>query len=70
MREAGMHIGQSYRWMQRNYLNLIQNGVQVLRVPLGSPKGRLVFEMRSLESYMQACQLKIEILHSEDEDRA
>ncbi len=30
MREAGMHIGQSYRWMQRNYIALIKDGVKAL----------------------------------------
>lgn len=58
MREAGAYLCQSYRWMQRNYVNLIRQGVIVFRVPKDSPKGHLVFEKESLDQYMKSCQIK------------
>ncbi len=57
MKEAGAHIGQSYRWMQRNYPSLLRHGVVVFRVPKDSPKGHLVFEKGSLDQYMKSCQI-------------
>ncbi len=58
MREAGKYIGQSYRWMQRNYIDLIKNGVPVFRLPKDSPKGRLVFERAGLDQYMFQCRIE------------
>ena len=57
MREAGQYLGQSYRWMQRNYPNLVQHGVMAFRIPKDAPKGRLVFEKASLDRYMESCQI-------------
>ena len=57
MREAGAHLGQSYRWMQRNYINLLQHGAIAFRVPKDSPKGRLVFQKDSLDRYMESCRI-------------
>lgn len=57
MRDAGKYMGQSYRWMQRNYIGLIKNGVHVFRMPKDSPKGRLVFEKSSLDRYIEQCQI-------------
>jgi hypothetical protein len=57
MREAGAYIGQSYRWMQRNYPNLLKNGVRAFRVPKNASKGHLVFEKASLDLYMESCKL-------------
>jgi len=57
MREAGDYLGQSYRWMQRNYIGLIKAGVITYRVPKDSPKGRLMFAKESLEKYMASCQI-------------
>jgi hypothetical protein len=57
MKEAGGYIGRSYRWMQRNYIGLIQNGVKVYRLPKGSTRGHLVFEKKSLDQYLQSCQI-------------
>lgn len=59
MKEAGQHIGQSYRWMQRNYINLLRQGVITYRVPKDAPKGRLVFGRESLDRYMAACQIRM-----------
>lgn len=57
MREAGVQIGQSYRWMQRNYPSLLRHGVVAFRVPKDSPKGHLVFEKGSLDRYMESCRI-------------
>ena len=57
MREAGAYIGQSYRWMQRNYVSLLRDGVIAFRVPKDSPKGHLVFEKGSLDRYMASCRI-------------
>ncbi|OGW69387.1 MAG: hypothetical protein A2036_03520 [Omnitrophica bacterium GWA2_50_21] len=57
MRAAGIYLGQSYRWMQRNYPSLIRHGVIAFRVPKDSPKGHLVFEKGSLERYMESCRI-------------
>ncbi|MEI9477298.1 MAG: hypothetical protein WCO26_12055 [Deltaproteobacteria bacterium] len=57
MREAGAYMGQSYRWMQRNYVYLVKGGVSVFRVPKGSPKGHLVFERGGLDQYMESCRI-------------
>lgn len=58
MKQAGEHIGQSYRWMQRNYPQLLKAGVKAFRVPQNAPKGRLVFDCESLNEYMRGCQIK------------
>jgi len=55
MREAGQYIGQSYRWMQRNYVNLIKHGVKTFRVPKDSIKGHLRFHKDDLDKYMESC---------------
>lgn len=57
MREAGSYLGQSYRWMQRNYVYLIKNGVIAYRVPKDAIKGRLMFSKASLDEYMNSCQI-------------
>ena len=57
MREAGAYIGQTYRWMQRHYVELIRKGVEAYRIPKDSPKGRLVFNKVSLDKYMESCRL-------------
>ncbi len=57
MREAGTHLGQSYRWMQRNYVYLIKGGVMAFRVPKDAPKGHLMFEKGSLDQYMNKCRI-------------
>jgi len=57
MKEAGQHIGQSYRWMQRHYVDLIRDGVTSYRIPKESPKGRLMFDKASLDAYMQSCRI-------------
>ena len=58
MKEAGIYLCQSYRWMQRNYPNLIQYGVVAFRVPKNSPRGHLIFEKNSLDQYMKSCRIK------------
>lgn len=58
MHEAGAYLGQSYRWMQRNYINLIRNGVVAYRVPKDSPKGHLMFGKTSLDEYMERCKIQ------------
>ena len=57
MRSAGNYLGQNYRWMQRNYVNLIRNGVIAYRVPKDAPKGRLVFEKNSINRYVESCRM-------------
>ena len=57
MRAAGGYLGQSYRWMQRNYVYLVKGGVIAFRVPKDSPKGHLVFEKGSLDRYMESCRI-------------
>ena len=57
MRAAGTYLGQSYRWMQRNYPSLLRAGVIVFRVPKDSPKGHLVFEKGSLDRYLESCRI-------------
>lgn len=57
MREAGAYIGQSYRWMQRNYPSLISAGVRAFRVPREAKKGRLLFEKASLDRYIESCRI-------------
>ncbi len=57
MREAGKYLGQSYRWMQRHWIDLIKAGVVTYRVPKDSPKGRLIFAKESLDKYMNSCQI-------------
>lgn len=59
MRQAGAYLGQSYRWMQRNYLNLLRSGVKAYRVPKNASKGRLVFERESLNAYLKDCQIEV-----------
>lgn len=58
LKAAGRHIGCTTRWLRRHYVNLVKEGVEVYRVPKGSPKGRLLFSKASLEVYLQKCQLK------------
>ena len=55
MKEAGLHISQSYRWMQRNWIVLIRDGVEAFRVPKESVKGHLYFSKASLDRYMMSC---------------
>jgi len=57
MRQAGEYIGQSYRWMQKNYIGLLKSGVIVYRVPKDSPKGHLMFSKVSLDKYMDTCRI-------------
>jgi hypothetical protein len=57
IKQAGSYIGQSYRWMQRNYPSILRHGVMVFRVPKDSPKGHLVFEKSSLDRYMESCRI-------------
>jgi len=57
MRAAGVYLGQSYRWMQRNYPNLLWHGAIAFRVPKDSSKGHLVFEKGSLDRYMESCRI-------------
>lgn len=58
-KEAALYIGKSYRWMQRHYIDLIRNGVQVCRMPKYSKKGHLIFEKKGLDHYIQECQCRI-----------
>jgi hypothetical protein len=60
MKDAGQYIGQSYRWMQRNYLHLARSGVEVHRFPKGSVKGHLFFSKQSLDKYAATCRLTVE----------
>lgn len=57
MRDAAIYIGQTVRWMRRHYPAMSQEGVEVLRVPKGSPKGHLHFTKASLDRYMASCRL-------------
>ena len=57
MREAGEYLGHSYRWMQRNWVNLLRNGVVAYRVPKDSPTGHLMFNKASLDDYMESCRI-------------
>lgn len=57
MKNAGHHLGQTYRWMQRHYPNLIKAGVSVYRIPAGSAKGRLMFRKDHLDRYMESCRV-------------
>lgn len=57
MRGAGRYIGRSYRWMQRNWVNLVRNGVTAYRVPKDSKKGRLMFSKTSLDQYVESCRM-------------
>ncbi len=59
MKQAGAHIGQSYRWMQRNYLNLLKAGVKAYRLPKNASKGRLIFDRDSLNEYIRSCQVEL-----------
>ncbi len=59
MREAGNYIGQTYRWMQRHYVDLIQAGVRAYRIPKDAPKGHLMFERESLDGYLLSCRLEM-----------
>ena len=59
MQEAGEQIGRTRRWMQRHYIDLIKQGVEVFRVPKDSPKGRLLFGKDSLHAYLKKCQLTL-----------
>ena len=61
-KEAAQHIGKTYRWMQRHYVDLIRNGVKVLRMPKGASRGHLAFEKESLERYLKICQLEDKVL--------
>lgn len=57
MREAGRYLGQSYRWMQRHWIDLIRGGVDAYRVPKDAEKGRLIFKKESLDEYLEACRV-------------
>lgn len=57
MREAAVYLGQSYRWMQRNWVNLLRNGVIAYRVPKDSPNGHLMFKKASLDDYIESCRI-------------
>lgn len=59
MHEAGVYLGQSYRWMQRNYVNLVRNGVIAYRIPKDAPKGHLMFSKTSLDEYMEQCRIQL-----------
>ncbi len=58
MKEAAEHLGQSYRWMQRNWVNLLRGDVIAYRVPKDAPKGHLMFEKASLDRYMKSCKIE------------
>jgi len=57
MREAGAYLGHSYRWMQRHYPALLDNGVIAYRLPKDSLKGQLLFERKSLDGYLEQCRI-------------
>lgn len=59
MKEAGEYMGTSYRWLQRHWDDLSKVGVEVLRVPLDAPKGRLLFERSSLDKYLSKCRITV-----------
>jgi len=59
MRETGSYLGQSYRWMQRHWVDLVRGGVEAYRVPKDASKGRLVFNRESLDRYMGFCRLRM-----------
>jgi hypothetical protein len=69
MKEAGAYLCQSYRWMQRNYINLIRNGVIAFRIPKGSSKGHLVFEKNSLDQYVKSCQIREGQIYERKKDK-
>ncbi len=58
MRDAAAYLGQTYRWMQRHYVDLIKSGVATYRVPLNAVKGHLMFNRESLDKYMESCQIQ------------
>ena len=68
MREAGRYLGQSYRWMQRNYVYLVRSGVIACRVPKDAPKGRLVFEKESMNRYIDQCRIKADFNVLQDKE--
>ncbi len=57
MRATAKYLGKTYRWMQRNYIDLIRNGVRVCRMPRSSKRGHIIFEKQSLDRYIQRCQI-------------
>ena len=57
MKAAGEYIGQSYRWMQRNYVMLIRAGVKAYRMPKDASRGRLMFSRASLDEYVECCRI-------------
>lgn len=61
MREAGVYLGQSYRWMQRHWVALVRAGVIAYRVPRDAEKGRLVFNRDSLDRYVESCRIGVGI---------
>lgn len=61
MKASGAYIGQSYRWMQRHWVDLVKAGVAIYRVPKDSIKGRLVFSKESLDEYMRSCRLTLNV---------
>lgn len=59
MKEAGSYLGQTYRWMQRHWVDLVKSGVEAYRVPKDAVKGRLIFKKETLDRYIETCQLKL-----------
>ena len=57
LKAAATHIGQTRRWMFRHWPELAQNGVKIYRLPKWAPKGRLVVDKISLETYLNQCLL-------------
>jgi hypothetical protein len=58
MKDAALYLGQSVRWMRRNYIELVRSGVEVYRFPKDSKRGHLFFAKVSLERYIAACRIK------------
>jgi hypothetical protein len=60
MRDTAEYISQTYRWLQRNYLRLMEQGVEVFRLPKDSTKGHLWFSRDSLDKYLKNCRIKLD----------
>lgn len=58
LQDAARHIGCSTRWMRRWWPILIREGVRGYRIPKGSIKGRLMFEVSSLDAYLERCRIQ------------
>ncbi len=60
MRDTAEYLSQTYRWLQRNYLKLMEHGVKVFRMPRDSKRGHLMFSKDSLDEYLKNCQVKLD----------